>query len=316
MSKISAIFSQRIRSVLDLVECTNKSSVLIIQQFPTSRDTLSKFPKVRESISNILAFIELGSCEDLDEVISLTDGVFDSIVMDGDIKLPISAALIHLAKERIQKSKLFFYSDINTWADSALQFILQQEKGLYGKRVLLTGEGLLHDALLNRMQLLGVEWVTIHDDSIDVLIGVALKCHSANDAILERVVDGGTLYDIGIGNFTSNLIEMACSKGHPVYRIDIRAGISSAVINILETDYLIHKVMGKVKIKNIELVAGGIMGSKNAIIIDDINHPAHILGVADGEGNIKIEVEKMDYENIQFVERLIQTGKNTILEKI
>jgi hypothetical protein len=108
------------------------------------------------------------------------------------------------------------------------------------------------------------------------------------------------------GNFSTSLIEAAVKQEHNVYRIDIRAGISSLIINILETDYLINNVMGRTKIKNIELVAGGIMGSKNAIILDDINYPLNMIGVADGKGYVKIEPQEEDYDNLIFVERLIK----------
>lgn len=307
LSHLKATFAERILLVQELIKKTNKSSVLIIQQFPVSTDTLTKLPKVRESISNILAFVELGEPEVLQEIITMADGVFDAIAFDSDIKLPLSSELLQIAEKHIKQSKLFFYSDINTWADSAIQFVLQQEKGLYGKSVLLAGEGALYDAVLHRINYLGASIVTDTSVAIDVVIGCALKSTSVDESIMNRLGLKPTLYDIGIGNFTLGLIEAAHSKAYPIYRIDIRAGISSLVINLLETDYLINKVMGRAKIKDVELVAGGMMGKKNAVIIDDINFPSSIIGVADGRGNVKIDLAEEDHTNIAFVERLIAT---------
>jgi hypothetical protein len=149
------IFSERIAAVSELVGRTNKSSVLIIQQFCLDSEAITKFPKVRESISNILAFVELGEIEILREIISAADGVFDNIVFDADIKLCISDKLLQIARNDTKKSKLFFYSDTNTWADSAVQFILQTEKNIWDKNVMITGDGLLYDALMHRVQFFG-----------------------------------------------------------------------------------------------------------------------------------------------------------------
>lgn len=299
-------FSNRIETVKNLVKKTNKSSVLIIQQFPKLEETRIKFPKVRESISNILAFIELRDLEVLALILSMADGVFDHIAFDSDIKLPVSNDLIAYATKQVQRSKLFFYSDMNVWADSALQFILQQEKGLQGKRVFLSGEGLLHTALSQKLSFLGVKMIADGETPIDVVLGCAIKNTSLDESIVPRLAASASFYDIGIGNFSHELIEKVDSQGHPIYRIDIRAGISSLVIHILETDYLIHKVMGKATIKNTEFVAGGIMGKPNAVILDDIHHPSSIIGIADGKGHIKTHLDTQDLERLAFAERLIE----------
>ncbi len=306
MLYIKTVFSERIATMLKLVEQTNKGSVLVIQQFPIIDDHMTKIPEVRESISSILAFIELGDVAIFHEIIAMADGVFDNIVLDVDIKLPISPTLLQSATKNIKQSRLFTYSDINTWADSALQFILQREKILHGKRIKLLGSGLLYEALLHRLAFFGVEFLMNDSDNIEVLIGAQLKGVSTADDVVMKLHENASLYDIGIGNFSTSLIDMAASKGHVIYRIDIRAGISSLIVNILETDCLIHKVMGRAQIKDIELVAGGMMGGKNAIIIDHINHPTNIIGVADGKGNVKTDVEASDHKNIAFVERLIK----------
>ena len=306
MSTLQKMFAQRIDMVKLLVESTNKSSVLIIQQFPVTSETGAKFPKVRESISNILAFVELGDIDSLHEVIKMADGFFDNIVLDRDMKLPLSKTLLETAKKSIKKTSLFFYSDINTWADTAIQFILQKETHLDKERVMLMGEGPLYDILLSRLHLFGVNIVTDALDPIDVLIGAALKSVSTPDTMLEQLNEKARLYDVGIGNFTATLVEAAIAKGHLVFRIDMRAGMASVVIHILETDYLIRHMMGQARIKEVELVAGGVMGRKNAVVIDDIHAPLNILGVADGMGNFKTVLNEADSVRVNFVKRLIQ----------
>ena len=304
MNQIQEIFSLRIKEMQELVNQTNKSSVLIIQQFPTDDDTTTKYPKVRESISNILAFIELGTLDILKEVIKISDGVFDYIVFDSDVKIKSSVDLIQEATIEVKKSIFFCYSDINSWTDSAVQFILQKEKGLINKKVFISGQGILKDAVQSRIKLFNPIFVT-KNVKADLIIGCEIKKKSVDVENLFPLKNGGNAYDIGIGNFSIEFIEASKVRDCEVFRIDIRAGISSVILNILETDFLIHKIMGKTVLNNIEIVAGGIMGNNRAVIVDDINSPTNIIGIADGIGNIKDTHDKHDINSMKFVELLI-----------
>lgn len=306
MSKLKDIFQERIRQTNNLVDRTNKSSVLVIQQFPTEEDQDTLYPNVRESVSNIMAFIELGDVDTLKEVLAASDGVFDAIAMDSDIKCSFSSALVEYASENVKKSKLLWYSDMTTWADAGMNLVTSLENGVYKKNVLLTGEGLLVDKLSRRLTELGA---TVNgNEEIDLVIGAAIKKNSLDAANISHVKKGAKVYDIGIGNFSGEDINQFKAKDCTLYRIDIRAGISSVVLGLFETDYLVNKVMGQAKIKGVELVAGGVLGNDGAVIIDDINHPSHIIGVADGKGYIK-KGELSDAENnaLKFVTELINS---------
>lgn len=315
MQQVIQRFSDRLSDVKELVSRTNKSSVLVVQQFPVESDTNTLIPAVRESVSNILAFIELGDPDVLREVIELADGVVDCVVFDNDLKCKRSAELIDIARTKFVKSRLFFYSDNNTWADSALELIQQLGGGLAGKKILLGGNGALHklmaQKLVNASALVnspdatsGNENMYAANEAPDIIVGAGVKSISISESSKNLVQKGTLVFDVGIGNFSRELIAHCMTLGAPVYRVDIRAGISSAVLGILETDYLIRNIMGRTVLNGVELVAGGVMGNKGAIIVDDINKPAYIIGVADGQGNVK-DPGAEDDAAIAFVNRLI-----------
>ena len=306
INEIKSLFAKRLDETSQLVQQTNKTSVLVIQQFPIESDTDTLLPNIRESISNILCFVELGDLNILREIIQLSDGKVDSIVLDSDIKCPSSRSIIEYASSHIKTSKLFFYSDNNTWADSAIKFLLQINEGLLDKKIFLSGEGFLHDNLKRKLEDYCPKLIDEkYNENVDIIIGTMVKKESIDEDKLPLVSKETKIYDVGIGNFSKKFIRGAKEKGASIYRIDIRAGISSVVMNILETDYLISNVMGATKIKEIEMVAGGILGEEGAIILDDINEPLYVIGVADGKGNIKNDLSKKDFDNIDFVERLI-----------
>jgi len=328
------LFCSRIQDTEALVEATNKSSVLVIQQFPVPTDGTTLVPHVRESISNVLAFVELGDVPILRSCLNLADGVFDIIIMDADLKLPQSAELISLTRATVGRSQLFYFCDNSVWAGAGIGIIQVIERDLFGKQVLLTGNGILtthlslgliqagatvyrpDDAsprmlLTNRAAFSEVETIErIHEgfnySNIDLVVGGAVKEQTIDRELCERVRNGIRLYDIGIGNLSEEAVLLAREKGCDVYRLDNRAGISAMVLGQMEADYLVKNVMGKVNIKSVEIVAGGIMGRSGAIIVDNIRDPGYVIGVANGRGRIKHRPETDDEQkDLDFVQRLI-----------
>jgi hypothetical protein len=308
IDQIRKIFSERLREVKELVKETNKSSVLVIQQFPLETDSITLIPNIRESISNIIAFVELGDKKVLKEIISLTDGEVDYIVLDVDIKNKNTKELIQFTEANIKISKLLFYSDFNTWADSAIVFLQQISHGINDKSILLAGQGVLANILRRKLNDFDIEFINTDqfNTEVDIIIGAAIKSESMGIDKLHFVSENTKIYDVGIGNFSSEFIEGARNKKASIYRIDIRAGVSSIILNLLETESLIEHVMGSTTIKGIEIVAGGMMGTSGAIIVDDINKPSYIIGVADGKGYIKNQLTEEDELNIEFINRLIK----------
>jgi len=327
-------FRDRLDEMALLVERTNKSSVLIVQQFPHDKDKDILLPRVRESISNIIAFVELGNAETLHYVLDQCDGVVDVIAIDADIKCAASAALVSIAKSQAKQSRLFFYSDTTTWAESAINFIQNIEDGLLDKNILVGGKGLLCNKLIRGMCDFGarVFWYNpswgpeasesdaplqyrnavdaIGDDfdfaGMDIIIGAAIKEESIPQQIIANCKEELNAYDIGIGNFSLKAIAALENRNCKVYRLDNRAGISSTVLGLLETEYLIKEMMGSIIIKGVELVAAGVMGHRGAIIVDSIRDPSYIVGIANGKGRLNLVPQTPDEENsIRFVEKLI-----------
>ena len=64
------------------------------------------------------------------------------------------------------------------------------------------------------------------------------------------------------------------------------AGLSGEAVNVIETYELASKIMGKRQINNVNIVAGGYIGKKGDIVVDSIDSPSRIIGVADGRGKL------------------------------
>jgi hypothetical protein len=305
----AAALRERFDAVAALAGRTNKATVLVVQQFPVADDAGVWFPPVRESIANIMAFAELGLASDAESVLFAADR-FNWIAIDCDHKLPESAAIVAAARARVDKSRLLFYSDNQVWFDSAFDMVQRLERGVSGKAVVLCGSGHVADALAFALPRVGASVVTPDGGgspiAASIVLGASQKRESIDQALIARLPADASVYDVGIGNLTIEAAELARARGLRLYRVDNRAGVSSAMVRLLETDYMATKVMGRMRLRDIEVVAGGLLAPAGAVIVDDICRPTMIFGVADGRGRFRSEpLAVADRERVEYVRALI-----------
>lgn len=309
---VAAVLRERLDAAAALANRTNKATVLVVQQFPVAEDSGILFPHVRESIANIMAFVELGTAADLDWVLdACRDHAFNWIVVDCDQKLAGSADIVRLARARIKAGQLLFYSDNQVWFDSGLDIVQRIEGGLTAKSVLLCGAGPLADCFSSVLPRIGASVMTAGPSAPagappSIVLGASQKRVSIDEALVDRLPADAAIYDVGIGNLSQAAAERARSKGLRLYRLDNRAGISSAVVRLLETDFMIGKLMGRLRLKNVDIVAGGLLAPPGAVIVDDISNPTFIFGVADGKGRFKEPLDPADRDRVDFVQSLLR----------
>lgn len=307
------VFRDRLAAVGEFARRTNKATVLVVQQFPTPDGCRVLFPNVRESIANVLAFAELGTAADLAWVLDAAGQTFNWIAVDCDQKLPESAAIVDAARVRIGEDRVLFYSDNQVWFDSGLDIVQRIEGGVTGKRVLLCGDGPLADCFRGALQRIGASVVErdrlgAEEPAPAIVLGAAQKRSTIGDALIERLPENAGVFDIGIGNLTPAAADRARARGLRLYRLDNRAGVSSAIVRLLETDFMVGKLMGRLRVKGVDIVAGGLLAPPGAVIVDDIRDPAVIFGVADGSGRFREPLERDDEARVAFVRSLLRGG--------
>jgi len=304
-----ATLHERVQEIALLAARTNKATVLVVQQFPVVEDRGISFPPVRESVANLMAFVELGTASDLLAALTCA-GSFNWIAVDCDDKLPESAAIVQMARAHVSSDRLLFYSDNQVWFDSALDMVQRLERGLSGKRVLVCGTGPLADRLAFTLAGIGATAVAAGSETssldVAVVLGASQKRESISRALIERLPADAAVYDLGIGNLSLDAADAARARGLRLYRLDNRAGVSSAVVRLLETDNMVTTVMGRARLRDVEVVAGGLLAGPGAIVVDDIRHPTVIFGVADGHGRFRQEpLGSEDCERVEYVRSLI-----------
>src|SRR5262249_29560986 len=146
-----------------------------------------RFPPVRESIANLMAFVELGTAGDLASVLECA-GLFNWIAVDCDYKLPESASIVRTARLRVPAEQLLFYSDNQVWFDSALDMVQRLERGLSDKAVVLCGAGPLADSLAFTLPRIGAS-VIIPDSGhspihASIVLGASQKRESIQASLI------------------------------------------------------------------------------------------------------------------------------------
>lgn len=328
-------FENRLIEVEKMMNNTNKSSVLFILQVPNNSNDLL-LPYTRESISNIICFVEISDESEISYIIRKSHGIIDRVVIDIDKKRENSEKIIANIQENLD-IPYYTYSDLKMWADAATNFLSQTTNRINEKKVLLIGNSFLTTRVLlnlidrgvniymfesdyndgffkydyynnikiNSKRITLIENLKVPDVHFDILLGTNLKEEYNNKDL--RDLEFTSIYDIGLNNFTKDFIKIQIDRNINVFRFDNRAGVSSIILNLMETEYLVKYNMGKTKIASINVVSGGIMGREGDIVVDNVYNPSTVLGVANGSGTFKHdnELTDKDLKNILSINKLV-----------
>lgn len=322
-------YLERLQVAKQMIADTNKASVLFMVQIPDRENNDLLLPITRESLSNIICFVEIGDASLVDFIIEQAEGIIDKIVLDVDYKRAASREIIEAVRKQ-NRIPVMEYSDLKMWGDSSLDFVLQNEKNHLPLRVLLLGHSYLTTHILQSFLLRDVDIFMLPEDYLDeyalddhvqvavrsmrlhkvetenefdIIIGSNLKREYDCNRLVS--ISAKSVYDIGLQNFSREYISSQMAKGVEVYRFDNRAAVSSVVLNLMETDELIKHVMGRAEIADMHIVSGGLMGRKGDFVVDHITNPHSVLGIADGHGSFIHEYDYTDEER----ERIIKLRK-------
>ncbi|MBS4195724.1 hypothetical protein [Lederbergia citri] len=245
-----------------------------------------------------------------------------------DIERKQEIDLMKLAEESINDSRIHPYKPNDITVEAADQLLLYHFQGnLTGKNVLLYGNGNINAKLAIRLTernanvyLYGRNQKKSKD--LANAINLILPAYSPNvvrvfddeelfDAMVsfisaEKVItsdfvaylkSGGIALDGGIGNYTEEFIFDAINKGINVLRLDVRIGLPFLEASTKAVKHsFFQEIMGQREISNISIVAGGIIGASGSVIVDRIDQPKQIIGVANGIGGVKNESTLSDHD--------------------
>ena len=258
-------------------------------------------------------------------------------ISKSNIYLGETANIERTIKEIIKKSKLIFYkgNDLTVEAADLLLSHLFRNfiKGLGSKKITILGSGNIGSKLglkllergakvfLYRRNVKKLKSITRAlnyikpkqtsqkisystdlykvSNKADILIGSTNGIAIIDKKIVSNLKENSIIIDIGKGTLRKNAIELANEKKIRIYRLDVTSALSGMVqSNLMQEEVLSNKIGTKVFKKEI-IVSGGLLGNCGDIIVDNINNPQIVYGIANGRGDLKNDLSKGDLLRIK-----------------
>lgn len=299
------------------------------------------FPPLRHSPQAICANVVVYSQNEAVEIAKAVDGTVDIILVDAEEKI-VDLDLLNIVRKHTKKSKVMTFKTNDSTADATDALISQLIPELNKKKAAIIGAGNLGSKIALKLLDRGVDVVitrTNEDDAkkisdglnlmkpkssksfavgmndniaacenADIVIGATQGIAAITSETVEQMNPNGIIVDAGIGTVTPEAIELANTKGIKVFRVDMRSGFAGAMTNILETENFLEKVFGSKVINGIRIVAGGFIGKRGDIIVDNISKPTNVIGIADGFGRlIESDIPEEFLKNLKIIQQKIRT---------
>jgi hypothetical protein len=304
------------------------------------------YPPIKDLTYVVAGHAIVYSQKDASAMAEMVDGIVDIIFVDAEkkaMKYPghdlgnIASGVI----ETVKKSKVFTFKANDLTVSAVDTLISQLKEPLAGKRVAIIGVGNTGFKLALKLVERGCR-VTITRRNRELLAKIAevinsikpeetISCVNYTYSNLDASVDAdiligathgtpavtvdmikvmkpeGIIIDMGKGCIYPEAITFARSRGMKVFRVDSLSGFEGAVSTILETEKIIRGGMGRRKLNGIWMVSGGIMGERGDIVVDNINDPKVIAGIANGYGDFIINPSQEELDRLRRLEKILNS---------
>lgn len=306
--------------VAKIAEKTNRRSMFVIENTAGVKDKNVFFPPIRYAPNVVSGVANICTIEQAKKIVKSVDGIIETILVDVEKKIEGLEEIEETVKKEAIKSKVLTVKLNDMTVEAVDALIAQLVDKVRGKRVAIIGAGNIGSKLALKLverganvvitrrngekvrniaetlniikpkgTLAKVTWITDNlkaAEGADAIIGFTPRIPVITSEIVKAMNPRGLLIDGGIGTIYPDAIKLAIKRGIRVLRLDMRAGFAGGVTTLLETNNLIKNVMGKSRIASIPVVAGGFIGDKGDVIVDNVSKPTQVIGVADGSGGV------------------------------
>lgn len=104
--------------------------------------------------------------------------------------------------------------------------------------------------------------------------------------MMEAVAPQAIVLDARIGGMTADGIAYGAAHAMRLLRVDIWPALAGALAAAHDSQLRLEQAQGRREIEGVQVVAGGVIGRLGDIVLDHINQPTRVIGVADGRGGL------------------------------
>jgi len=289
---LSNITKTVVSELVSLSKKTGKQSIFTIAGTLNKNMKSSTFPFIRENIGCIIGNAEVVSTEQAIEIANSIDGYIDYILVDVSNQNSHFQDLYKNINNIVKKSIVLSYKDSDANVNAVDSFLAQILYDIANVRIIIVGNNSMSEKLSVKLKERGATVIkkdknaVLESGTADVIVAFTPYEYSISISMVQSLIKNGIIIDAGPRCIRKDVIEYINSTGLQMYSIDMRAGLSGEVINVLETYELTNKIIGKRQINGVNTVAGGYVGKKGDIVVDSIAIPSRVIGVADGRGKL------------------------------
>ena len=144
-------------------------------------------------------------------------------------------------------------------------------------------------------------------EQVDALISFVSATGVITEDLLSILPKGAAVIDGGIDNFSEGFICSALEKKIHIYRLDVRPGFFYTALDLLpDVGQFFKEVQGEKIIDRVRVVAGGVVGQRGDIVLDNIKTPTMVLGVANGIGGLLNETPVEFRDRVSKIKKAIE----------
>ena len=328
-----------IKNELDFIEQYEKSSIMINTTAKHSID-FSVLPR-RVIEARALSSFMINKPEILQQLLEYFDGKVDEIFIDIELKQEIN--LYGIAQQYVKNSELITVKPNDTTLESCDLLIRNHfNDNLTDKNVIVIGTGNLASKIALRMSerqcnvyikgrssekeakiIEGLNMILPNYNSkiksydclekeqkADLIISFLSGLFEEEGLLKPHVTHNTFMIDGGINNFSSDFVNEMLNSDVNITRLDTRIALEYQLLST--SDYIksfFSEVYGQREMNGIMVASGGYIGKEGTVIVDNIQQPNQIVGIADGSGGVKKneQLREKDRHSIQTIKEAIST---------
>lgn len=301
----NADFATQLQSGIELVNVMAKRyanrSVLNVVQSPAGLPA-SVSQVVNEGNNFCVISATVGSEADAKLIKDLALSKVTHLLLDADIKYPESKSIVAVFDEVATSATLLRYSDNEIWAKSIVSIVLKNI-GI-NKEVFAVGESTLSHNVKTQLANFNISLLPAEKFSQ----GIVILFGKIDDTISEKLIKDGTLIiDAVLGSVSQKLMSLLGERNVGILRPQMHSYILAEIDAQLGTNQKHITIQGVGTVNDIRIASGGWVASKGTVIVDNVNRPRKIFGVANGQGFLlaDFELSATDRETMKQLESLL-----------
>lgn len=302
--------AQVAREAHSLARRRGKRTVFSIVQAWREPDRSIVFRSVHEGNQFVMASTEAATADEAARMANAAQSYIDTILVDADAKGPASAHIVAAVRAAVDpRITVLTYSDLDAWSRSIAHLVLADVSPGAALPVIRLASGdartsQLGDLVAASLALRGITVRRTASEPADVLVCCAPLPAVEAQAWMHGVT---SVLDGWIGALPASALEQAHARNIPVQRVDMRAVMQAEMLIAREMHDLFDHGRGAGVMDGVAVAAGGIIAPRGTVIVDSLQAPSRVFGMADGRG-LLIDANTLtddEQRSVQAVERRV-----------